>query len=103
MKYLLVVQLDGKSLRDYDRLIAIEDRITDDLPKDNGEVDGHDMGANEMNIFVFTDVPGRAFEHIHRILTVEHLLEAARVAYRRADGDKYIVLWPVGLEDFSVA
>jgi hypothetical protein len=101
-KHVLVVQLDGKSLVDYDRLIAIEDRIIEALPRGDGDVDGHDMGSGEMNIFVVTDLPERAFELIHRILADEHLLETVRVAYRRIDGEKYTVLWPVGLEDFRV-
>jgi hypothetical protein len=103
MKYQLGVQLDGGSLADYDRLIAIEDRVIAALLRDDGEVDGHDMGSGEMNIFVRTDAPGRAFEHIHRILADEHLSETVRVAYRRTDGEQYTVLWPAGLEDFRVA
>jgi hypothetical protein len=97
------VQLGGESLADYDRLIAIEDRITDDLPRADGEVTGHDMGFNEMNIFVRTNVPERAFEHIRRILIDENLSEAARVAYRKTNEDKYVALWPLGLDDFGVA
>jgi hypothetical protein len=100
---MLVVRLDGKSPVDYDHLIAIEDRIGDALSGNDGEVDGHDMGAGEMNIFVNTDVPERAFEHIHRILAEERLSETARVAYRRGNGEQYTVLWPVGLEYFRVA
>ena len=39
---------------DLDALVALEDRLEQDV---NGayEVDGHDAGAGEMNIFILTD------------------------------------------------
>ena len=55
MKYSLVLQWAPSSTLDYDRLIEIEDDLTERLPE--CMVDGHDLGSDEMNIFIFTDDP----------------------------------------------
>src|SRR5690348_11169256 len=102
MKYQLVVQWAAASLGDYDRMIAIETRIIDGLGND-AEVDGHDAGSGEVNIFVHTDLPGRTFERIRSILASESALVGARVAYREMTADDYTVLWPNGVTTFTVA
>jgi len=102
MKYQLVVQWPAESLGDYDRMIAIETRIIDNLGED-GDVDGHDAGSGEMNIFVHTDLPERTSERIRAILATDNALVGARVAYRETTADDYTVLWPRGLTTFKVA
>ena len=41
---------------------------------DFGEVDGHDMGAGEMNIFVLTDQPQPAFDRIKVLIGAEEFM-----------------------------
>ena len=60
MMYQLVLQFRGGSLADYDAMIALEDRLTGDLGH-SAKVDGHDCGADETNIFIFTSDPVTAF------------------------------------------
>jgi hypothetical protein len=49
MRYQLVLQFRGDSLADYDQMIALEDRLIEDLGHSAG-VDGHDCGSGEANI-----------------------------------------------------
>ena len=77
MKYQLALQWPAASLGDYDRMIAIETLIEDSLAGD-GEVDGHDAGSGEVNIFVRTDAPERAFDRIRPVLVAENALRHTR-------------------------
>jgi len=63
----LVLQLPSRSMKDYDTLIELEDKIIAGIGN-FGEVDGHDMGMGVMNIFVRTDHPIFAFRQIKSLL-----------------------------------
>jgi hypothetical protein len=67
------------------------------------EVDGHDVGSEEVNIFIHTDEPETAFHEIKALLQDNTSWRKARVAYRELDQSKYTVLWPPGLRNFRVA
>jgi hypothetical protein len=102
MKYQLVLQLPTtNSLNEYDTIIGIEDLLIEKLT-DESDVDGHDAGSGETNIFIYTDNPQRTFEEIIRILSGHTCWPKMRVAYRQADGDKYTALKPKGFVGFSV-
>jgi hypothetical protein len=102
MRYQLVLQWPAASIRDYDAMVGIEDTLIERLSAAN-EVDGHDAGSGEMNIFIRTDDPERAFAEIEGILGSRDFWVDARVAYREVGGDQYVVLWPTSLTDFRVA
>ncbi|MCJ8271459.1 MAG: hypothetical protein MJK04_18935 [Psychrosphaera sp.] len=67
MKYQLVVQFSGESVEDYDLLIKMEDTLEENIVGES-EVDGHDMGCNEMNIFIYTNQPQDCFAQVKQIL-----------------------------------
>jgi hypothetical protein len=67
-----------------------------------GEVDGHDCGSGEANIFILTDNPTETFRRVKTILKEGELWERLRVAYREVAGDDYTVLWPKHLTTFKV-
>ena len=67
MKYLLVIQWPAISIEDYDTLIEIEDILSLRLSKES-EIDGHDAGAGEMNIFISTDNPRQTFQEVQGVL-----------------------------------
>ena len=67
MKYQLVLQWPASSIRDFDTLIEIEDVLLEGL-KDGSDVDGHDAGSNEMNIFIQTNNPEITFKEIKAVL-----------------------------------
>ena len=56
MQYQLTLQFRGDSLGDYDAMVALEDELTEQVG-DSAEVDGHDCGSGETNIFIFTPDP----------------------------------------------
>jgi ribosomal 30S subunit maturation factor RimM len=101
MKYQLVLQWPGSSLKDYDEMIAMETQLIENLSK-AGEVDGHDAGSGEVNIFILTDDPERTFNEAKVILgNSDHWL-SVRAAYREITQDHYTILWPEGLSEFDV-
>lgn len=98
----LVLQLPASSIKDYDALIELEERILGGL--DNlGEVDGHDMGVGESNIFVRTDHPKLAFDKIKSLLGTQDFMPGLKAAYREVGGDNFTVLYPTDLSHFSLA
>jgi hypothetical protein len=101
VKYILVLQWPVTSEADLDVLISMEELLEEDLA--HGFVDGHDFGAGEMNIFVHTDQPLEAFQDAMASLGLDQRWVGVRAAYRPADEDRYVVIWPKTLEVFSVS
>ena len=101
MKYQIVLQWPAASVDDYDSMIAIENSLIEELPSD-GEVDGHDVGSGQVNIFIRTDGPAKTFEDIRDILRMSDAWADVRVAYRNLEGSEYVVLWPINLKEFAV-
>ena len=56
------------------------------------EVDGHDSGSGQTNIFVATDAPQSALSEIKNILQAEGRWDGVRIAFRPSSGDGYSVL-----------
>ena len=103
MKYQLVLQFRGDSLSDYDTIVALEDELITELG-DSTDVDGHDAGSGETNIFILTDDPVATFRRSLPVLERTQALHNAKAAYRPVAGDEYTVVWPEGSTDrFKVA
>ena len=102
MSYQLVFQLPFSSIDDYDATIQLESQIANALGE-LGQVDGHDSGSGEMNIFVLTDRPALAFDWIREALWPNGLPSDLKVAFRRLDGEAYTILYPLGASRFDVA
>ncbi|WGL51868.1 hypothetical protein P5P86_18170 [Nocardioides sp. BP30] len=64
MQFILIFQWTGVSDKDFDALVDMEDSLELLLDSDHGYVDGHDFGAGEMNIFVYTIGRWRHFEKL---------------------------------------
>jgi hypothetical protein len=101
MKYQLVLQWPATSIADYDDMIDIEDTLVNRLSAPH-DVDGHDAGPGEMNIFILTDNPAEAFAEVESILGSRDFWVDARVAYREVGANKYVVFWPRDADKFSV-
>jgi len=98
-----VFQFRGGSLEDFDEMIAVEDQLNEALG-DSADVDGHDMGSGERNIFIFTSDPAATFDSAKPVLARRQRLQAVTVAYRRVDGEQFMVIWPEGsTSEFKVA
>ncbi|HEV8670624.1 MAG TPA: hypothetical protein VGS01_07800 [Candidatus Limnocylindria bacterium] len=100
--YQLVFQLRGSSESDFEEMVGLEEELTSAIG-DLGEVDGHDVGQDEMNIFVHTPSPIRLFEAVRSLPAVARAMPRLRVAFRPLDGDQYEVLHPPGSYRFTVA
>ena len=102
MDYQLVLQFRGDSLADYDAMVALEDELIAELG-DSADVDGHDVGSGEVNIFIITPDPVRTFRQSKLVLERKRCLGAVRAAYRRVDGENYTTIWPEGkTKEFKV-
>jgi hypothetical protein len=102
MKYQLVLQFRGDSLADFDAMIALEEQLIEDL-EDSADVDGHDCGSGETNIFIYTLDPTATFSKVKQTLEKEDRLESVTAAYRKEDSNHFTVLWPENSEkEFSL-
>jgi hypothetical protein len=98
MKYQLVLQFNEDL--GLERLIEIENSLIDTL---HADVDGHDIGSGQMNIFIFTDTPEIIAKEILSILELDpYLTSSAKIAYRKVESDSFVCLWPVNLREFYV-
>lgn len=84
-------------------MICLEDHFAQTLG-DLGEVDGHDVGSGEMNIFVLTSTPNRAFTVLTALPPMTPFMMDLKAAYRdlEASDDRYVTLHPTGTTCFSV-
>lgn len=92
MPYQLVLQFQGRDVDDFEDLIHLEDTLIAHLDERH-HVDGHDFGADTMNIYIRTDSPQSAFDEIRQLLH-HSLLDKTKAAYRRSDGNDVTVIWP---------
>jgi hypothetical protein len=92
MDYQLVLQLRGDDCLDFDAMVSLEDEIQQ-IVEPIAEVDGHDVGSGEMNIFILTADPVATFERVKPLLSAASLLDKASVAYRELRSDDFTVLW----------
>jgi hypothetical protein len=89
-------------MKDYDAMIEVESTLVGNLSA-SSNVDGHDAGTGEVNIFIRTDDPKRAFNEVKTILGARDFWVDTRVAYREVAGSEYTILWPKDLPEFRVA
>jgi|HubBroStandDraft_6_1064221.scaffolds.fasta_scaffold153102_4 hypothetical protein len=102
LKFQLVLQWPVSSMNDYNEMVNVEDLLIERFTK-RCEVDGHDFGSNEANIFVNTNDPRRTFEEIRTILSGHKLWPDTRIAFRQIDGNEYTVIWPEGATTFNIS
>ena len=98
MAYQLVLQARGDALADYDLIVAVEDRLISALGT-VGDVDGHDFGSGESNIFILTDDPKAALALALPVLDDFGLRGGMRAAYRIVGSAAYTMLWPPNSRD----
>lgn len=83
-------------------MIELEEVILGNLAN-LGCVDGHDAGSGEMNIFILTDCPKVAFNHIRQIPVMRNVMPDLKAAYREIGKNDFTILHPVGLTRFAIA
>src|SRR5436190_22804080 len=91
MDYQLVLQFRGDSLDDFDAMVALEEELREELG-DSADVDGHDVGSGETNIFIFTSDPAATFRRARPALERRQQLQSVTVAYREVEGEQFTVI-----------
>ena len=84
MDYQVVLQFRGDSLEDLDATVAMADDLIKELG-DSADVDGHDVGSGETNIFIFTSDPEATFHRARPVLERRQQLQSVTVAYREVE------------------
>jgi hypothetical protein len=102
MDYQLVLQCKSDSLADRNLMVALENKLIEML-SDIAEIDGHDVGSGETNIFILTSAPLPTFERTKAVLERAGLLDVVSAAYRPVAGKAFAVLRPHHQQAFSVA
>jgi hypothetical protein len=92
--YQLALQFAPWNDRSFDELVDLEDRLELFLTSD--EIDGHDLGSNEANIFIHTEHPATALKACIPVITAAGLLAKFSAGCRSLDQDEYARVWPVG-------
>ena len=99
----LVLQFDCESAEAFAAIVRIEEQLIL-LLGESAEVDGHDSGSEEANIFIHTLDPIESFKKCHAFLKSKSSKAANyRAAYRSLAGNEYTVLYPAGSTEFRVA
>lgn len=95
MQYQLVLQFSGEAFDDLGAVTALEEALRSVLA-DSAIVDGHNVGTDEVNIFIHTHDPADSFSRCKYVLHASDYLQSLTAAFREVEGQTYTVLWPEG-------
>ena len=94
MDYQLVIKFWRKSLQDEAFLPAIENELKDVLGE-AAQLDGYDVSAEEINLFVITSDPKHSFRRIKAVLDKRGVERGVSAAFRLAGGAQFTSIWPL--------
>ena len=94
MDHQLIIKFWRKSLDDETFLATIEDELRQVLGS-TAQIDGYDLSAKEINLFVLTSDPRHAFRRAKAVLEKHAVLHAASAASRLVGGARFTSLWPL--------
>jgi hypothetical protein len=94
MDYQLVIKFWRKSLQDEDFLPTIQAELAEVLG-DSATLDGYDINAKEINLFVVTPDPKRCFRRIKDVLEARGTLRGVSAGYRLVGGAQFTSIWPL--------
>lgn len=103
MQHQLVLQLRRSSLDDPALAGVLETRVGETLGA-SVEMDGHDIGARHINIFILSADPASAFRRSKPVLEELQLLDKVTAAHRVVGGAQFKVIWPLRVRSkFKIA
>ena len=102
MKYQLIIQFQAESMQEFDELVVLEDLLVENLPL-HSQVDGHDFGSGDFNIFILTDQPKESFHAAQK--TIQHYRppQTLKAPYRKLGQNNFVILWPPNHREFTIA
>jgi len=96
-----VLQFKQEFFDDLKVLEKLEDQFENFLL--DAEIDGHDIGNEECNIFIHTDIPLKIFDKVKAILHNQKIdIAEIKAGYRDFASNTYIPIWPEDLKEFKV-
>ena len=94
MDYQLVVKFWRKSLEDENFLATVQDELKDVLGE-SVALDGYDINAKEINLFLVTPDPKHSFRRLRSVLESRGVLQGVSAAYRLVGGAHFTSIWPL--------
>jgi len=94
MDYQLVIKFWRQSLKDEDFLATIQNELKEVLG-DAVALDGYDISAKEINLFVVTPDPKHSFRRVKSVLERRGILQGVSAASRLVGGAHFTSLWPL--------
>ncbi|MEO7323215.1 MAG: hypothetical protein ABIW82_00130 [Dokdonella sp.] len=94
MDYQLVIKFWRKSLADEIFLATIESELKEVLG-DVAELDGYDVSAKEINLFVLTADPRHVFRKAKSVLEKMGIVQGVSAAFRLVGGAQFTSIWPL--------
>ena len=94
MNYQLVIKFWRKSLVDETIVSKIQSELKSVLG-DSAELDGYDIGAKEINLFVVTPDPKQSFRRINTVLEHRGIVQGVSAASRLVGGAHFTSIWPL--------
>ena len=94
MDYQLVIKFWRKSLTDEAFLAVIEEKLKEALGK-TVELEGYDVSAKEINLFMLSSDPRHAFRRAKDVLEGLGIQGGVSAAFRVAGGAQFTSIWPL--------
>lgn len=94
MDYQLVIKFWRASLADEEFLATIESDLTE-LLGETAALDGYDVSAREINLFVLTADPRQAFRKARSVLDKLGIERGVSAAFRLVGGAQFTSVWPL--------
>ncbi|MGJ7903885.1 hypothetical protein [Lysobacter sp. 1R34A] len=94
MEHQLIIKFWRKSLADEAFLATIEAELKAALG-DTVELEGYDVSAKEINLFMLTADPRHSFRRAKDVLERLGLLQGMSAAHRLVGGARFTSLWPL--------
>ena len=95
MQYQLVLKFRKTSLGSPADVQVLETVLAEAL-LGTAQLDGHDTGPNDINLFINTPDPASSFRRTKPALERLQLLDRVTAAYRLEGGSRFTVVWPLG-------
>ena len=94
MDHQLVIKFWRPSLKDEDFLTAFQAELKDVLGE-TAALDGYDVSAKEINLFVITPDPKHSFRRVKSVLENRGIEQGVSAASRLVGGAHFTSLWPL--------
>jgi hypothetical protein len=94
MDYQLVIKFWRKSLADEAFLATIQSELKEVLG-DAVTLDGYDINAKEINLFIVTPDPKHSFRRLKDVLQSKGLMQGVSAGFRLVGGAHFTTLWPL--------